>query len=399
MKNLRITNKDLYIFFLIVYIVCLPLNAMNIGAFGSALKVIAILPIGIALLGGKNLVLKTPARMQLFFTIFAFFSLMWSVSFEDSIGRIVSYFLLFALLISGSMFKYTENDINKIKYALTWSSRLTALVMLVFAEYVGGRFRLMGIIEEDPNYLCAYLAFGEIYALGVLTTKNKVAKKVLAVVELILYFYLVLVSGSRGGLLAIAGGAVGYLLTYRGQKIKHIARKSILIAFIAVLMIVMIEYLPENLRVRFTSENVAEDGGSGRIQLWRQSFDLFVNGNIFRQLVGFGTATIAWCFSAYGYSEVNVAHNMFIETLAELGVVGLVLYSIAIFSFIKAAFKFRDKYSFAVIFCMLIMSLSTSIYTFKPYFNIMLFIIMLQNMQPDDIEMSVNNERKNTFSV
>ena len=59
------------------------------------------------------------------------------------------------------MFKYTENDINKIKYALTWSSRLTALVMLVFAEYVGGRFRLMGIIEEDPNYLCAYLAFGE----------------------------------------------------------------------------------------------------------------------------------------------------------------------------------------------------------------------------------------------
>ena len=399
MKNLKFSNKDLYIFFLIVYIICLPLNAMNIGAFGSALKVIAVLPIGIALIGGKNLVLKTPARMQLFFTIFAFFSMMWSVSFETSVGRVVSYFLLFALLISGAMFKYTEDDINKIKYALTWSSRLTALVMLIFAEYVGGRFRLMGIIEEDPNYLCAYLAFGIVYALETLTTKNKAGKKVLAVAELILYFYLVLVSGSRGGLLAIAGGAASYLLTYRGQKIKYIARKVILITLVAVLLIVMIDYLPENLRVRFTSENVLENGGSGRTKLWAQSFDLFANGNILRQLFGFGTATIAWCFSRYGYSEINVAHNMFIETLAELGIVGLVLYSVAIFSFIKVAFKFKDKYSFAVISCMFVMSLSTSIYTFKPYFNIMLFIIMLQNIQPEGIGTSVNNEGKNTFSV
>lgn len=399
MEKRRFTYKDIYIFFLIIYIICLPLNAMNIGAFGSALKVIAVLPIGLAFLGGRNLVLKTPARMQLFFTIFAFYSMMWSVSIDISFGRVVSYVLLFALLISGSVFKYTENDIKKIKYALAWSSRLTAVVMMVFAEYVRGRFRLMGIIEEDPNYLCAYLAFGVIYAFSILTTKNKVRKKVLAVLELILYFYLVLVSGSRGGLLAIGAGAVVYLLIYGDKKIKHIGRKIALIALVAVLMIVMIDYLPENLRLRFTIANVTEDGGSGRTELWAQAFDLFMNGNIFRQLLGFGTATIAWCFSRYGYSEVNVAHNMFIETLAELGVVGLILYSVAIFSFIKTALNFKDKYSFAVIFCMFIMSLSTSIYTFKPYFNIMLFIIMLQNMQAEDEETSVNNERKNTFSL
>lgn len=399
MRNLRFSYKDIYIFFLIIYIICLPLNAMNIGAFGSALKVIAILPIGVAFLGGKSLILKTPVKLQLLFTIFAACSMLWSVSVDISIGRVVSYVLLFVLLISGSMFEYTENDINKIKYALAWSSRLTAVVMMIFAEYVRGRFRLMGIIEEDPNYLCAYLAFGVIYALGILTTKNKISKKFLASAELILYFYLVLISGSRGGLLAIVLAAIMYLLTCGDKKTKYLGRKIVLVAFVAVLITVMIEYLPDSLRLRFSFENVMEDGGSGRTNLWEQAVDLFLNGNIFRQLWGFGTATIAWCFARYGYSEINVAHNMFIETLAELGIVGLILYSLAIFSFIKTAFKFKDKFSFGVIFCMLIMSLSTSIYTFKPYFNIMLFIVILQNMQTENIETRVNHERKNTFSV
>ena len=232
-----------------------------------------------------------------------------------------------------------------------------------------------------------------------MTTKNNLWKKIFAVAELIVYFYLVLISGSRGGLLAIVAAAVAYFLTYGEKNIKHIGRKVASIVIIALIMIVLIDYLPDYLKLRFTVANVIEDGGSGRTDLWKQTWDLFASGNLFRQLFGVGTATVAWCFASYGYSEVNVTHNMFIETLAELGVIGLILYSVAIFSFIKAAFKFKDKYSFAVIFCMLIMSLSTSIYTFKPYFNIMLFIIILQNVQVEDIEMSGKNEGKNIISV
>lgn len=381
MKKTKFAYKDFYIFFLIIYIICLPLNAMNIGSIGSALKVIAVLPIGIAFLSGNRFVLYPLEKTQLFFTIFAFFSIIWSVAVDTSIGRVVSYVLLFTLLFSASMFSYTETDIKKVKYALAWSSRLTAAVMIIFAEYVRGRFRLMGIIEEDPNYLCAYLAFGVIYALGIVTEKASIKRKIYAVLELLIYLYLVLVSGSRGGLLAITAAVVVYLLTYRNQKQKHIVRKLVLIALIVALIFVLIDYLPENLRLRFTISNIIEDGGSGRTELWAQALDLFANGNVFRKMFGFGTASIRWCFERYHYSEINVAHNIFIETLAELGIIGLILYSTAILSFIKTAFKFKDKFAFSVIFCMLMMSLSTSIYTFKPYFNIMLYIIMLRNIQ------------------
>lgn len=383
MHKIKVSYKSSYLFFLVIYILCLPLNAMNIGPFGSALKILAIIPVGIALLSGTKFKVSVPLKAQFIFTVFALFSMAWSVTLDDSIGRVVSYVLLFVLLLSGTFFTYNQEDIQRVKSALAWSSRLSALVMLIFAEYVNGRFRLMGIIKEDPNYLCAYFAFGVIFSLGVLTGKAKALRKVLAVAELILYFYLILISGSRGGLIAIVSGAVAYLITYGDKKNKHIIRKLILLTIAGFVIISMIDYLPEYLRLRFTIDNVVEDGGSGRTQLWKQAIDLFSNANVFRQLFGFGTASVRWCFAYYGYYEVNVVHNMFLETLVELGIVGAVIYTIAIFSFIKMAFKFEDKFSFGVIFCMLIMSLSTSIYTFKPYFNIMLFIIIMQNTKSD----------------
>jgi len=379
MRSLKFTYKDMYIFFLIINILCLPLNAMNIGSFGSALKVVAILPIGIAFLTGGKIALTAPIRRQFLFTIFAACSIIWSVSAEGSIGRAGSYALLFVLLISGAMFKYTDTDIKKVKCALAWSSRLTAIVMVIFSEYVGDRFMMMGIIEEDPNYLCAYFLFGVIYSLNILTSKSKASKKAWAIIELFLYFGLVLISGSRGGLLAVGAAVAMYLLTYGDKKTKHIEKKIVLIILIVVLMIVMIDHLPETLRLRFTVDNVIERGGAGRTTLWKQTVDLFANGNLFRQSFGYGTATIIWCFSYYGYSKVKLAHNMFLETLAELGVIGFIIYSAAVLSFIKTAFKAKDKFAFAVIIGMLVMSMSTSIYAFKPYFNIMLFIIIQQN--------------------
>ncbi len=377
----RISYKRFYITLLILYIVCLPLNAIKLGEWGAALKILAILPVCIALFGGDRIRLNAPVLMQMLFTVFAAFSLAWTVYMDSSSERVTSYVLLLALLVSGAAFSYTEEDIQKVKRALIWSSRLTAVVMLFFAVYVDGRFQLTGTIEEDPNYLCAYLSFGVVYAIEVLTGKDTVKRKLISGLELILYFYLTLVSGSRGGLLAIAGGAGAFLVAYRGGDVKGILKRTALTVLALGVIFLLINLLPEELSERFTVENVAESGGSGRTTLWEQAVDLFANSDGIRQLFGYGTATIIQCFKMYGYNRVQVVHNIFLETLVELGVVGLIIYSAAIFAFIKASYKFADKYAFSVMFSMFVMSLSTSLYTFKPYFNIMLFIIILQNAQ------------------
>lgn len=378
----RISYKRFYMSMLLLYIICLPLNAINLGSWGAALKIFAILPVCIALFGGDRIHLNAPVLMQMLFTVFAFCSLIWTVQMDNSTERVVSYVLLLALLVSGASFRYTDEDVQRVKRALIWSSRLTAVVMLVFAEYIEGRFRLMGVVEEDPNYLCAYLVFGVVHAVQVLSRKDKIGIKLVSGLELIVYFYLTLVSGSRGGLLAIVGAVVAFLAVYRGGSAKSAIKRTTLALLTFGVLILLLSLLPEDLSERFTVEHVAESGGSGRTELWEQAVDLFVKSSALRKLFGYGTATVIRCFEQYGYYRVNVVHNMFLETLVELGIVGLVIYSAAIYAFIRASYKFTDKYSFAVILSMLIMSLSTSIYTFKPYFNAMLFIIILQSRQP-----------------
>lgn len=381
------TYKGIYIFFLIIYILSLPLGAMNIGSFGSLLKVIAILPVAIAFLFGGSIHFSRPLTMQAIFTFFALASILWSVSSDLSMSRALSYVLLFALIASGAVFSYDAEDIRKVKYALAWSSRLTAIVMFMFAEYINGRFTLKGIIQEDPNNLCAYFAFGVVYALGYLTDKNNpLPKKLLSVAELIIYLYLVLASGSRGGLIAIMSGAAVFLIFFKPDKKSYGIKRIAFISLLFVSIFMILEYLPQVLQIRFTLDDVVESGASNRIDIWRQTLDLFASGNLFRQAIGYGTATIVSCFRNFGYASKHVSHNIFLETLAELGVIGLFAYSAAIVSFIKYSFKERDKFAFAVIVCMFAASLSLSLYTFKPYFNIMLFIVMLQNVKTDDEE-------------
>lgn len=394
-ENKKNSFKKLYLFFLGVYLLCLPLNAINLGAMGSAVKYFAIIPVLLSVFAGGKYLFRSPLLAQMGFTFFAFLSILWSVSLEDSLDRVISYALLLALLISGSAFSFSSKELNAIKLVLAWSSRFTALVMLVFAEFHNERFLLQGIVEEDPNYLCAYLAFGVVYALEATVKKKNFLRKVLAVAELLLYFYLVLISGSRGGLLAIVSAVIVFLMMYSDKKSKYTGRKLALLLLVLVGVLVLLENLPEELRLRFTMEDVAENGGTGRVELWKQSLQLFGEGNWFRHLFGYGTATISWCFANFGYGLVNVAHNMFIETLAELGLGGLFLYSLAIFLFAKAAYRNRDGFSLPVMFCMIVMSLSTSIYTFKPYFHIMLFIVMSQNLQKNPNEDSrLSCERK-----
>mgnify|MGYP005762760953 FL=1 len=381
MSKFVFTRKDAYVFFLIIYIVSLPLNAINIGALGSVLKLVSIPPIAISLMSGTAFKISKPIAAQLAFTLFAASSIIWSVSPNNSIDRVVSYILLFVLLLSGSAFRYSERDISKIRKALVWASRLTAVVVLLFADIVQGRLWLVGIISEDPNYLCAYFSFGVVNALGLIMGAKRNTKKIMSLAELLLYFYLVLLSGSRGGLLAIAGGVIVFVLSFGNKSHKQFFRKIILFVVAFLLITLILDYLPESLRSRFTVEDVIEDGGSGRTLLWEQAFDLFDRANVFRKFFGYGTASARWCFSYFGYSKVNVVHNIFLETLVELGVIGAIIYIIAIASFIKAALKFKDKFSLGVIILMFVLSLSTSIYTFKPYFNIMLFIIITLNIK------------------
>ena len=155
----RVKLKDLYVLFIFIYFISLPLGAISLGSFGSALRLLAVVPIALAFFA-KRFTLTPPLSFHALFVFISLAATLWSVNIDTSFSRITSYFLLLMLLVSGCCFELDEKDIAKIKAALEWSSILTAALMMLFAKTVNGRLRLNDIIVEDPNYICAYLFFG-----------------------------------------------------------------------------------------------------------------------------------------------------------------------------------------------------------------------------------------------
>lgn len=387
--------KSVYVFLISIYLLSLPLNAVNIGKFGSAMKLFAILPIGFALVCGSRSKLHSTEKWQLAFTVFASLSVFWSISTTLSFSRGVTYISLFMLLFSATMFEYNEKDVKILKRCLVYSSRAMALILLFFGKIIRGRLWLHGVITEDPNYICAYFAFGEIYCLNILVTEKRLSRRLLALAELLFYVFVTFMTGSRGGLLAMLASLGIFILSYSGRGSRRLFGRMVCLLLILLILYTSIDLLPESLKMRFSLDDLTQTGGSGRIELWINAVDMYIRSDPITYFIGSGTSTARYNMALHGYRRVNVVHNIFLETLVELGIIGLIFYTLAIVSFIKKAFTYKDKFAFAVIVFMFMLSLTTSLYAFKPYFNIMLYIIVLQNSNmPRNDEIIVIKRRR-----
>lgn len=382
-QSLRYNSKALYILSLGLYLFCLPLDTINFG-FGSILKLIAIIPIGIALISNiKYLKFIKLLKYQVLFTLFAGMSILWSVNPKMSLDREITYVLLTILLYSGSVFTYTKEDIERIKRFMLWSSRSTAVIVLLSSEFKVDRFVVGGKFSFDPNYLCGYLFAGLIICLSYLFDGKR--KKAYPTIELLLYISIIILTGSRGGLIAGGTAILVFLFIYNKNSKNKLSKNIniiLVILFILLLSVVLFNFLPKTLIARFNIINAIVSGGTGRRSIWEQGIKLFSESSLSRKMFGQGTGAITAILIVYEYNSYRnfVMHNIFLETLVELGIIGLVLYISNIYSFVKKSYRFEDKFSFCVLAGMIVLSLTTSLHTFKPYFNIMLFIIISSNV-------------------
>lgn len=391
---MTISTKKAYIFFLCIYLLCLPLGAINIGAFGSALKILSLLPILFAIMNIKYIKFPSPLIRYFFYVLIAACSILVSTSVSASVSKVISITQLFLLMATSCCFTYTEEDIATIKKSLIWSSRISAVLVLALGTYKEGRLWLTnGIINEDPNYFCMYLSFGAIATVQSLIYKVPFKKKIFGIVELSVYLIVVLLTGSRGGLLALMCGIFAYIL-FSGKKFSP--KKIVMIAIVGIILYMGFGALSDTLQDRFTVDSVVESGGTGRTEIWLQGLDLFSNGTFFQKIFGYGIATTRFNFKSEGYAIDNVMHNMFLESLVEIGILGFIVYSIMVFSFLRKSYKNYDKFSFGVMTCMIVMSLSTSISSFKPYINIMIFILCTC-MREKPIEVSCSEKNNSVL--
>lgn len=374
-------KQDVFVIALTIYFLCLPFGAMEIGNANSLLKFVALIPVAVFLMQRPEIRITKMFCWQALYFLWLVISFAFAISTKKSAQAIITQLSFLVLLFAVSGYTYDEKQVALLKSALVWSSRLTAAITLLFGGFLEGRLTLTGVITEDPNYLCAYFMFGVIDVMITLFSSDG-KRKLLRLLELFAYIYIIVYTGSRGGSLAVLFGLAVIWVFYKEKKsgVALSAKKMFALLVLAAIAAIALSLLPENILSRFTWKTIIASKGEQRLRIWKNGLHVFSESSVFRKLIGYGPGCVTLMFKKFGF-DPRAMHNVFLQVMAESGVVGLILYSTAIISFFKHAVKSRDSFAVAVMSGMIVLSMSTSIMAFKPYWNILIMIvcIMLKN--------------------
>ncbi len=221
-----------------------------------------------------------------------------------------------------------------------WGSVAFSLLSLVFMEPSGNytqRFvlTLFGV-QVDPNNAaaCALPAFG----LGIYfcTRVSRILHKCIYGLLSAAAVYVVLMTGSRGGMLAVAASASVLLVFSTDLKVYQ---KAAVTALLAVGCILVLDLLPQATYARLFQDNYTD--GSGRTELWGVVWKAFLTNPIFG--VGWGTAT--------SLNRGMATHNTFLSMLCEQGVLGTAFFVAPIVYAVVASFRGKNVLPIILIVC------------------------------------------------
>ncbi len=163
-------------------------------------------------------------------------------------------------------------------------------------------------IFNDPNDLALVLVTAIPMCLYWLTDPTRKAMKPFWIALILLFGYALMLTHSRGGFLALLAG-VGALL-----HMKFGGKKTLVLAGVCLPLMFVV------FAGRMTSISSGEGTGQSRIQLWAEGLQFFQRSPLF----GIGADN-------YRSMSSHVAHNSFIHSYAELGIVGGTLFLAAFY--------------------------------------------------------------------
>ena len=237
------------------------------------------------------------------------------------------YFTVFLNLILvgiASAEVYTAKDVLLWKRCLIAAALILGILAIVSPgqvgqEWVSGRVvpNILGS-QQDPNEFCGYyllpVAFATYYGIQ--------KRDPILIAFLVFFIYTVFMTGSRGGLLAVAFAfLVALFAAVRNDK--H--RIGICVAAIIVLLIIALNFdyilrlFPDAISSRFLFTGTGTGTAESRISIWNQLIAAFLDSNLLQQLFGHGFGTTPLANAAH-----LVAHNVYIELLYDVGILGLV---------------------------------------------------------------------------
>ncbi|WP_054871585.1 O-antigen ligase [Caloranaerobacter sp. TR13] len=190
----------------------------------------------------------------------------------------------------------------------------------------------------NPNILAEYLIMSIPISISLFWFTKKLLKKLIFLLSSLILIGTLILTFSRGGWLGFAFGLLIFVVLVEKRLLLSLIPAGVLAIFI----------MPSSVIHRITTiGNLSDSSNAYRIKVWTITLDIIRDN--WMTGVGFGYIPFRETFVKY-IRTMNVyhAHNMYLETLAEMGIGGFVLFILFIFIIYKYAIitlmKNNDRY-------------------------------------------------------
>ncbi len=188
---------------------------------------------------------------------------------------------------------------------------------------------------ENPNMLAEYLILLLPIAACRFLTRGTPVKRAAGLCAAALMGVCLILTWSRGAWLGLIFGAFLFLLIWHRRALSLILAGVIAVPFLPFV-------LPDSIISRFTSiGNLADTSTSYRLNIWRGAVHML--GDFWHSGIGVGEAAWDTVYPRYSLAAIEAAphaHNLYLQTWIECGIVGILLLFVFLFFLCQANFSF-----------------------------------------------------------
>jgi O-antigen ligase len=321
----------------------------------EAWPAVRYVPAGVALLIGLawlghvavngQLVAATLARHRGAFVLLGIFlgwitlSLAWADDLPTAANQLYIWYWAGAIPLVVATTLATRRELALVCIAFVIAALISIAIALPQLSTGGGgsdlEFRLGGSLQ-NPNYLAAALLSSAALAAGLVAVVGRGVRRNLLLVALGVIGVAMLLTGSRGGLIA-AGVALLAAFFLMGE---HRLRLGVVVAVCVGVGVIFVATASGGALERVRE---FDPTGTGRVDLWDVAVQMWEDNPIFGVgYANFPTESPQYLLrpgqlsAAFIIDEPQETHNAYLGLLAENGIVGLGLFVAVVVSFMRA---------------------------------------------------------------
>lgn len=312
-------------------------------------------------------------------------SILWSNNKPVTISRNYAYTILPFYFICVEMTTIDEKHLDTVDNLIILSGFIFFLYALLTQGISGltsGRFAITA--DTDQNATCACLFLVLVVSFKQIQKRIKLSKTIaFQIVSFGMTAFLFLLTGSRGGLVALAAWILIKSLEKKRRRFFRIVVISILI--LSVVYVIAPVVLPDYVYLRlFTRDSYMATVVSekNRVAIWAYCLENLVPG---MKPWGYGAGVPPYLIgSHFGYALQRGIHNTYLNMFLEFGYIGLPVFVLLLVRLVRRSYISNKRETLALIVGIIIIAFFLDSYPRTYFWNVLTYCSISTRLSTPD---------------